>query len=35
MPWLVWWRNHKGESVMLVDAVEDALNKMSFIKWKE
>ena len=34
-PWMLYPRNHKGESIMMVEAVELALSKMSFIKWKE
>lgn len=35
MPWLLWIQNNKGEPLYLVDAVEDALSKMIFIKWSE
>lgn len=34
MPWLLWNRNRKGESYYLIEAVDEALQKMVFIKWK-
>lgn len=34
MPWLFFIKNKKGEAMYLVDAVEDALSKMIFVRWK-
>lgn len=34
MPWLFYIRNHKGEAVYLVEALEEELNKMIKVRWR-